>query len=140
LAQVGERWLRFFQQNFCVWALRTCPSRRTDCPSCPVLIVALGQGWELALWALALVIVIQQLESNVIIPLIAGHAVRLPQAVGLFSVIAMGVLFGPLGLVVGYPLAVVCDVAVRRLYVREALGEEVEIVAEKSRSEQTIHN
>jgi predicted PurR-regulated permease PerM len=106
----------------------------------PVLIVALGQGWELALWALALVIVIQQLESNVIIPLIAGHAVRLPPAVGLFSVIAMGVLFGPLGLVVGYPLAVVCDVAVRRLYVREALGEEVEIVAEKSRSEQTIHN
>jgi len=106
----------------------------------PVLIVALGEGWELALWALALVIVIQQLESNVVIPLIAGHAVRLPPAVGLFAVIAMGVLFGPLGLVVGYPLAVVCDVAVRRLYVRETLGEDVEIVAETSRAGQTIHN
>jgi predicted PurR-regulated permease PerM len=91
-------------------------------------------------WALALVIVIQQLESNVVIPLIAGHAVRLPPAVGLFAVIAMGVLFGPLGLVVGYPLAVVGDVAVRRLYVRETLGEDVEIVAETSRAGQTIHN
>jgi len=106
----------------------------------PVLIVALGEGWEPALWALGLVIVIQQLEGNVIIPLIAGHAVRLPPAVGLFSVIAMGVLFGPLGLAVGYPLAVVCDVAVRRLYVREALGEEVEIVGEESRAEQVMRN
>jgi predicted PurR-regulated permease PerM len=98
----------------------------------PVLIVALGGGWELALWALALVVIIQQLESNIIIPLIAGHAVRLPPAVGLFAVVAMGILFGPLGLIVGYPLAVVGDVAVRRLYVRETLGEEVEIVAEQS--------
>ena len=85
--------------------------------------------------------VIQQLESNIIIPVVAGHTVRLPPAVGLFAVIGMGVLFGPLGLVLGYPLAVVCDVAVRRLYVREALGEEVEIVAEKSRgAERTIRS
>jgi hypothetical protein len=53
--------------------------------------VALSEGWELALWALALVIVIQQFDSNVIIPLVAGHAVRLPPAVGLFAVIATGV-------------------------------------------------
>jgi predicted PurR-regulated permease PerM len=106
----------------------------------PVLIVALGEGWELALWALGLVIVIQQLESKVIIPLIARHAVRLQPAVELFAVIAMGVLFGPLGLVVGYPLAVVSDVGVRRLYVRETLGEDVEIVAEEARAGQAIHH
>jgi len=106
----------------------------------PILLVALGQGWDVTLWALALVIVIQQLESNVIMPLVAGHAVQLPPAVGLFAIVALGVLFGPLGLVLGYPIAVVGDVAVRRLYVREALGEEVEIVAEKSRSaERTTH-
>ena len=49
-----------------------------------------------------------------------------PPAVGLFAVVAIGVLFGPLGLLLGYPLAIVVDVAVRRLYVRETLGEEVE--------------
>jgi hypothetical protein len=39
---------------------------------------------------------------------------------------------GPLGLVLGYQLAVVFDVAVRRLYVRQTLGEPVEIAGEKS--------
>jgi predicted PurR-regulated permease PerM len=103
----------------------------------PVLLVALGQGWEMVLWALGLVLVVQQVESNLIMPLISGHAVQLPPAVGLFAVVAMGVVFGPLGLVLGDPLAVVVDVAVRRLYVRETLGEPVEIAAEKSRKSKT---
>ena len=40
------------------------------------------------------------------------------------------ILFGPLRLLLGYPLAIVMDVAVRRLYVREALGEDAEIAGE----------
>jgi predicted PurR-regulated permease PerM len=96
----------------------------------PVLLVAAGQSWQMALWALGLVVLVQQIESNLIMPLVSGRAVQLPPAVGLFAVIAMGVVFGPLGLVLGYPLAVVCDVAIRRLYVREVLGEPVEIAAE----------
>jgi predicted PurR-regulated permease PerM len=98
----------------------------------PVLLVAVGQSWEMALWALGLVVSIQQIESNLILPLVSGRAVQLPPADGLFAVVAMGVVFGPLGLVLGYPLAVVCDVAIRLLYVRQTLGEPVEIVGEKS--------
>ena len=103
----------------------------------PVLLVAAGQSWEMTLWALGLVVIVQQVESNLIMPLVSGHAVQLPPAVGLFAVVAMGVVFGPLGLVLGYPLAVVVDVAVRRLYVRETLGEPVEIAGEKSRKDET---
>jgi predicted PurR-regulated permease PerM len=99
----------------------------------PVVLVAMGQSWEMTLWAFGLVVIVQQVESNLIMPLVSGHAVQLPPAVGLFAVVAMGVVFGPLGLVLGYPLAVVVDVAVRRLYVRETLGEPVEIAGEKSR-------
>ena len=62
---------------------------------------------------------------------------QLPPAVALFAVVAMGLVFGPLGLVLGYPLAVVADVAIRRLYVREILGEPVEIAAEQERQAQT---
>jgi len=102
----------------------------------PVLLVAFGQSWEMGLWALGLVVLVQQVESNLIMPLISGRAVQLPPAVGLFAVVAMGVLFGPLGLVLGYPLAVVCDVAIRLLYVREILGEPVEIAGEKARNEE----
>jgi predicted PurR-regulated permease PerM len=54
----------------------------------------------------------------------------LAPAVGLFAVVAIGVLFGPLGLVLGYPLAIVTDVAVRKLYVREPLGEDVVVTGE----------
>jgi len=103
----------------------------------PVILVAAGQSWELALWALGLVIAVQQVESNVIMPLVSGRAVQLPPAVALFAIVAMGLVFGPLGLVLGYPLAVVGDVAIRRLYVREILGEPVEIAAEKERQAQT---
>jgi predicted PurR-regulated permease PerM len=100
-----------------------------------VVLVAIGQSWEMVLWATGLVILVQQLESNLIMPLVSGRAVQLPPAVGLFAVVAMGVVFGPLGLVLGYPLAVVADVAIRRLYVRQTLGEDVEIAAETSRTD-----
>jgi len=40
------------------------------------------------------------------------------------------VIFGPLGVLFAYPLAVVTDVAIRRLYIRETLGEPVEISGE----------
>ena len=72
----------------------------------------------------------QQVENNIILPLVSGRAVNLPPAVGLFAVVAIGILFGPLGLLLAYPLAIVIDVAVRRLYVREALGEKVKIAGE----------
>ena len=45
----------------------------------------------------------------------------------------IGVLYGPLGLLLGYPLAIVTDVAVRKLYVREALGERVKVAGENPR-------
>lgn len=98
----------------------------------PALLLASTQSWELVAWTLLLFILVQQVESNIIMPLVCRRAVDLPPAVGLFAVVAVGVLFGPLGLLLGYPLAIVIDVAVRRLYVREMLGEKVEIVGERN--------
>ena len=72
----------------------------------------------------------QQLESNIITPLIIGRTVAVAPAVALFAIVSIGVLFGPLGLLFGFPLAIVIDVAVRRLYVADALGEDVEIMGE----------
>ncbi|HEX2840129.1 AI-2E family transporter [Hyphomicrobium sp.] len=99
----------------------------------PALLLASGQGLDVTLWALAVAIIVQQLENNVIMPFVVGRVVEMPAAVGLFATVAMGLLFGPLGFVLGYPLAIVGDVAVRRLYVREALGKAVEIPAERER-------
>lgn len=101
----------------------------------PALLLASAGGWELTLAALAVALVVQQLENNLIMPFLVGKVVELPAAVGLFATVAMGLLFGPLGLLLGYPLAIVADTAIRRLYVREALGKPVEIPAEKERSQ-----
>lgn len=101
----------------------------------PALLLASAEGWNMLWWTLGLFVVVQQIESNIIMPLVSGKAVDLPPAVGLFAVVALGILFGPLGLLLGYPLAIVIDVAVRRLYVHETLGEEVTIAGEKVEDE-----
>ena len=101
----------------------------------PALLLASTESWNMVLWTLAVFVVVQQIESNIIMPLVAGKAVAVPPAVGLFAVVAIGVLFGPLGLLLGYPLAIVIDAAVRRLYVRGTLGEDVEIAGEQHRKD-----
>ncbi len=97
------------------------------------LLLASSQGLETTVAAVAIVVVVQQLESNVIMPLVSKEALAVPPATAIFAVVAMGVLFGPLGLLLGFPLTVVLDIAIRRLYVRETLGEPVEIPAEAMR-------
>jgi predicted PurR-regulated permease PerM len=101
----------------------------------PPLLVAFSLGMDSLLWAVAVVVIVQTLESNVIIPIIVRGIVSVPPAVGALAVLAFGSLFGVLGIVFGYPLAIVADVAVRRLYIRETLQEPVTIAAEESRHE-----
>jgi predicted PurR-regulated permease PerM len=92
----------------------------------PALLIALAEGWQTTLWTLLLYVLIQQVESNLITPLVQRQAVSLPPAVTLFAVVAFGLLFGPLGILFATPLAVVALVAVSRLWVREALGEPID--------------
>ena len=61
-----------------------------------------------------------RLESNLITPLVQRETVELPPALTLFGVVAFGVGFGPLGLVLAVPALVVAYVAVKKLWVRHA--------------------
>ncbi|MDQ8699215.1 AI-2E family transporter [Hyphomicrobium sp. LHD-15] len=99
----------------------------------PALLLASAVSWDVTVAALIVAVIIQQFENNIIMPLLVGRVVELPAAVGLFATVAMGIVFGPLGLLLGYPLSIVGDVAVRRLYVRETLGKSVDIPAERER-------
>lgn len=94
------------------------------------LVIASSQGVETLGYAAAAMFLVQQLESNVLTPIIVGRAVSIEPVVGLFALVAMGSLFGPLGLLLGFPLTIVADIAIRRLYVRDALDEGVEILGE----------
>lgn len=96
----------------------------------PAVLIAFSISPTLALWVIGLYAVIQLLEGNVVQPLVQSQAVDLPPAVTLFALVAAGVLFGPLGVVLATPLAVITLVAVKILYVRHTLEEEVDVPGE----------
>lgn len=73
--------------------------------------------------ALAVYLVVQQLESNLIAPMIARRMLRLPPALVIFAIVSFGIVLGPLGLVFAMPLTVSLAVIVDRLYVRGVLAE-----------------
>ena len=90
----------------------------------PGLLIALTVDMNTAMWALLLYLLIQQIEGNVIQPLVQKHMVSLPPALLIFAILAMGIVFGPLGILFATPLTVVAFVLVKRLYVRDTLGEQ----------------
>jgi predicted PurR-regulated permease PerM len=96
----------------------------------PALLLAVGGGYEMMLWTAGLYLVVQQIESNVITPLIQNRTVQIPPALTLFAVVAAGVAFGPMGVILAAPLTVLAYVAVKKLYVREALGEPTRVPGE----------
>lgn len=103
------------------------------------VIMAAGQSFDAALAAAGVLLVIQQIESYVLAPLVVGRAVSILPATGMFAMFAMALLFGPLGVIFGFPLAIVADIAIRRLYVRDTLDKPVEILGKPAqRSEVAV--
>jgi predicted PurR-regulated permease PerM len=85
------------------------------------VLVGFSQGPQQALYVALLFLAIQQVEGNVLVPLVQRWAVKLPPVMSLVAVVAFGTLFGMMGIVVATPLIVVLLVLVRRLYVEETL-------------------
>lgn len=100
------------------------------------LLVALTIDFNMVIWVTVLYVVLQQVESNILVPLIQKRTVELPPALGLFALVAISSLFGPLGLLLGIPLTVVALVAVKHLYIRDVLNEETRMPGDKSDDEE----
>ena len=83
----------------------------------PAMALALTISPAMALWVALLYFGIQQVESNALTPLVMNKAVELPPALILLFQMAMGVLFGFIGLLVAVPLLAAGKVLVQRLYV-----------------------
>lgn len=96
----------------------------------PALLLAVGQGPDAVLWTLAIYVGMQQIQSNLIVPVIQRRMVQLPPLITVFSLAAAAVLFGPVGVFFAVPLAVVVFVLIKALYLREILGEAVEVPGE----------
>lgn len=93
----------------------------------PGLLLAGSEGSHTFAITLLFYVAAHQFEGHVLIPLIQRQVVAVPPALTLFSVLAFGLLFGPLGVILATPLAVVVLVLVRRLYLHEPQDRAVKI-------------
>lgn len=93
----------------------------------PAVLLAFTVSPMTALWTVVLFLLIQQLQGNFLQPMIQKHAVNVPPAVLLFAVLAAGLMFGFLGVLLAAPLTVVAFVFVQRIYVRTMLGKPIEV-------------
>jgi len=99
--------------------------------SIPAIMVALVQSPELALWVVGLYVLVHHVEAYLIQPVIQQFAVDIPAVITLFALLAFGLLFGFIGILLAAPLAVVSYVLVKRLYVIEALDTPTPIPGEE---------
>lgn len=83
----------------------------------PAIAVALTVSPTTALWVALLYTVIQQIEGDVIMPVVMRGAARLPPALTVLFQAIMAVIFGFLGLLLAVPILAVLMVVVEALYV-----------------------
>ncbi|HEY4032233.1 MAG TPA: AI-2E family transporter [Caulobacteraceae bacterium] len=83
----------------------------------PALLLASLHGLGKTGWTLLLFVVVQQFESNLLIPLLQRRIVHLRPLLVLFSLMAFEVLFGFLGILLAIPLTIVAKTALERFYI-----------------------
>jgi predicted PurR-regulated permease PerM len=98
--------------------------------SIPAILVAMTSGYDAALWTIVAYIVIHQIEGNVIVPMVQRRLVFIPPAVLLLSIVAVTEIYGAIGIIFAAPITVIAFVAVKKLYVRDGLGQPTELPGE----------
>ncbi|TFI58167.1 AI-2E family transporter [Sphingomonas parva] len=92
----------------------------------PAVVLGFGQGTDTGLWTIGVLIAVQQVQGNLVMPLLQNRMVDLPPAVTIFGIIAAGILFGVAGVLLATPLTIVVLVLIRRLYLEEDKEEVLE--------------
>jgi predicted PurR-regulated permease PerM len=88
----------------------------------PMAIALLDVPWK-SLAVLILYIIIQQLESNLLTPLVMAQQVSLLPAITLLSQVFFATFFGFLGLLLSLPLTVVGQVWIKEVLIRDILDQ-----------------
>lgn len=94
----------------------------------PAVLLAFTVSPAAAGWTVGVFLLIQQLQGNLLQPMIQERAVNVPPAVLLFAIVAAGTLFGFIGVLLAAPLTVVVFVLVQRIYVKSLLGKDIKVV------------
>ena len=93
----------------------------------PAIGIAMVDSPQKALAVIALYVVVQQLEGNVITPLILEKRLDIPPVLTVVGVAAMAMVFGVMGMLVAEPLLAAALVLSKMLYVEDVVGDEVKV-------------
>lgn len=88
----------------------------------PIVVFAMLEGPQTALWVFVAYTAIQQVEGNVLDPIIMHKLIYIPPVVTIVLQVLMGAVVGVMGVVMATPLAAVL-VVLNRYYRRELLGD-----------------
>jgi predicted PurR-regulated permease PerM len=91
----------------------------------PPTLFALADSPEKALLVLGIYVLIQQIESNVTIPLVMANRVKLHPALVAIGVVVIGQLFGFLGLFVAVPILSLIVILIDEVWVKPMEAERV---------------
>ena len=84
----------------------------------PALLLALTISPSMVVWTGLTYFLIEQAESNVILPLAQSEVADLPPALLIFAFVALGSVFGIVGIIVSAPLSVALYSLTNELYVK----------------------
>ncbi len=88
----------------------------------PIILFALMDGPEQALWAFLAYFAIQMVEGNVLDPLIMHALVYIPPVVTIIMQVLMGAVVGVMGIIMATPLAAVL-IVLTKFYRQDVLGD-----------------
>ena len=98
----------------------------------PAIAMGFLDGPEKALWVALAYLAIQQIEGNLLMPLLMKEGLGLPPALTILAQAAMALVFGFIGLLIAVPLLGTIMVPVKLLYVQDVVGDEVALPGDGS--------
>lgn len=97
----------------------------------PAVAVAMLDSPQKGIYVVLAFIVIQQLEGNLVTPLLLQQRVQIPAVLTIVTVAALGAVLGIGGMLIAEPLLVVVLIAVQMFYVEDVIGDQVHDPAKK---------
>jgi predicted PurR-regulated permease PerM len=96
----------------------------------PAVAMGFLDGPEKALYVALAYVVIQQVESNILQPLLMQKGLELPPVLTIFTQGMLSLVFGFMGLLVAVPMLAAVIVPIKMLYVRDVVGDDVQLPVE----------
>ncbi|MFP4298654.1 MAG: AI-2E family transporter [Spirulinaceae cyanobacterium] len=89
--------------------------------SIPGILIAFTLGFTNTIYVTLFYLVVQQIEGNLLTPIVQRHTVDLPPALTLTVIFIMGLLFGPFAIFIATPLAATFLILIKMVYLEDVL-------------------